>query len=199
MRPIVGPEFVHQVLNVKINCVLRNRQLIGNLLVAMTISNESENFQLPSRKIVVTHVLGETGRYLGRNVPTAGVNRPDHPQQLVHVHALQDITRGSGSHRTLDVAIAIGGCQHDDMSVSILPSNCDQSVGAIRTGETKVHQGNIGPVTTKFGNGLHRVGSMRDQKHIGLGPDDLPQSFAKDWMILYAQNANWLSLVHSEA
>jgi hypothetical protein len=74
MRPIVGPEFVHQVLDVKINRVLRNRQLIGNLFVTMTVSNESENFQLPNCKIVVTHMLGEAGRHLGRNVPTAGVN-----------------------------------------------------------------------------------------------------------------------------
>src|ERR1700677_5389012 len=132
MRPIVGTEFVPQVFYGKINRVFRNRELIGNLLLAMTIWKESENFQPPSRKIVVTHVLGETGRYLGRNVPTAGVNRSDHAQQLVHVHALQNITRGSGSDRTLDVAVTIGGCPHDDTSVAILPSNCDQRVGALR-------------------------------------------------------------------
>jgi hypothetical protein len=91
---------------VKIDGILRNRKLIGNLFVAMAISNESKNVQLSSRKIVVTQMLGEAGRHLGRNVPPASVNRPDHAEQLVHMHALQDIARGSCSHRTLDVAIA---------------------------------------------------------------------------------------------
>lgn len=44
MRPVVGLEFVHQVLYMKINRVFRDGQLIGNLFVAITVTNEPENF-----------------------------------------------------------------------------------------------------------------------------------------------------------
>jgi hypothetical protein len=53
MRPIVGPELIHEILDVEINGSLRDRQVIGNLFVAMAVSNESKNFQFSRRKIVV--------------------------------------------------------------------------------------------------------------------------------------------------
>ena len=80
MRPIIRSQLVHEVLDVEVNRGLRNRQLICNLLVAMSIANESKNLQLSCCKIVVTQVLGDAGCYVGRNVPPASVNRPDHTQ-----------------------------------------------------------------------------------------------------------------------
>ena len=74
MGPIVGLKFIHQVLDVEVNRGLRNRQLICNLLVAMSIANESKNLQLSCCKIVVTQVLGEASRHVERNMPAAGVN-----------------------------------------------------------------------------------------------------------------------------
>jgi hypothetical protein len=40
--------------------------LIGNLLVAIAIANESKNLQFPRRKVVVIQVLGEASRHVGR-------------------------------------------------------------------------------------------------------------------------------------
>src|SRR5580700_4648833 len=116
MSPIIGLKFIHQVLDVEVNRGLRDRQLISNLLVAIAIANESKNFQLPRRKVVVTEMLGEASRHLRRNMPSPGVNRSDHAQQFIFRHALEYVSRRSRSHRALDVAIAIGGCQHDDTS-----------------------------------------------------------------------------------
>src|SRR6266481_3679778 len=116
MGPIVCLKFIHQVLDVEVNRGLRNRQLIGNLLVAIAISNESKNLQLPGRKVVVTQMLGEASRHLGRNMPPASVNRSDHAQQFAFRHALKYVSRRSRSQCTLDVPIAVGGCQDDDTS-----------------------------------------------------------------------------------
>ena len=74
MGSIVGLKFVHQVLDMEINRALCNRKVIGNLLVAIAIANESKNLQFPCRKVVVTQVLGETSRHVGWNMPAAGVN-----------------------------------------------------------------------------------------------------------------------------
>ena len=80
MRPIVGLKFIHQVLDVEVNCSLRDCQLIGDLLVAIAISNESKNLQFPRRKVTVTQMLGEASRHVGRNMTPASMNRSDHAQ-----------------------------------------------------------------------------------------------------------------------
>src|SRR5713226_9225480 len=82
MRPVIGPQLTYQVLNVEIDGGLRDRQLIGNLLVAIAVSNEPEHLQLPSRKIFLAQVLGEPGCHLRWNVPTAHVDRTHHLQQF---------------------------------------------------------------------------------------------------------------------
>jgi len=53
MGPIVGLKFIHQVLDVEVNRGLRNRHLIRNLFVAIAVSNESENLQLPRCQVVL--------------------------------------------------------------------------------------------------------------------------------------------------
>jgi hypothetical protein len=53
MGPIVGPELIHEILDVEIDRGLRDGQFIGNLFVAMAVSNESKDFQFSRRKIVV--------------------------------------------------------------------------------------------------------------------------------------------------
>jgi hypothetical protein len=45
MGPIVGPQLVHEVLDVEVNSSLGNCQLIGNLLVAVAISDGPEHLQ----------------------------------------------------------------------------------------------------------------------------------------------------------
>src|SRR5260370_22204623 len=107
MGSIVGLKFVYQVLDMEINRGLCNRKVIGNLLVAIAIANESKNLQLPLRKVVVTHVLGEASRHVGRNMPPASVNRSDHAQQFIFRHALKYVSRPSCSQGTLDVAIGV--------------------------------------------------------------------------------------------
>src|SRR5260370_42641757 len=107
MGAIVGLKSMHRVLNVESNCGFRDRQLVRNRLVAMAIANESKNLQLPLRKVVVTHVLGEASRHVGRNMPPASVNRSDHAQQFIFRHALKYVSRRSCSQCTLDVPIGV--------------------------------------------------------------------------------------------
>ena len=78
--PIVGLKLIHQVLDVEVNRGLRNRQLIRNLLVAIAISNESQNFQFPRREFVIPKVLSKASGHVGRNMASAGVNRSDYAQ-----------------------------------------------------------------------------------------------------------------------
>ncbi len=53
MRPIVGAQFVHEILDVEIHGSLRDGELTGDLLVTIAITNESEHLQFSARKIFI--------------------------------------------------------------------------------------------------------------------------------------------------
>src|SRR5215471_19164908 len=68
VRPIVGSQFVHQVLNVKVDGSFRDGQLISDLLVTGAVPYESEHLQLPLGELLVAQVFGEADRHLCRYV-----------------------------------------------------------------------------------------------------------------------------------
>ncbi|HEX4166184.1 MAG TPA: hypothetical protein VHZ55_11990, partial [Bryobacteraceae bacterium] len=87
MGTIIGPQLVHEILDVEIDGGLRNGQMIGNLFVTVAVSNEPKDFQFSGRKIVVAQMLGKAGGYFRWDVPIAGMNRPNHRQQFILRHA----------------------------------------------------------------------------------------------------------------
>ena len=76
----------------EVDSSLGNGELIGDLLVAIAVSNKSQHFQFASRQIVVTQMLGEARRHLCWYVPFARMHRPDHGQQFIFRHALQHVS-----------------------------------------------------------------------------------------------------------
>jgi hypothetical protein len=40
MCPVVRPQFIHQIFDVKVDHVLRDRQFVGDLFVPVTIPNQ---------------------------------------------------------------------------------------------------------------------------------------------------------------
>src|SRR5580704_11560914 len=107
VRSVIGPQLVHQVLDVKVNRSLGDRQLAGNLLVAIAIPDQPQHLQLPGRKIFVTYMFGKAGCHLRRNVPSPSLDGSHDVEQFIFRHALQDVSRRSRSHGSLDLAIAV--------------------------------------------------------------------------------------------
>src|SRR5215469_14688000 len=95
VRPIIRSQLVHQVLDMKIDGRLRNRQLIRNLFIAIAVSNQPENFELPLRKIVVSQMLSKPSGYFWRHMPPPGVTRADHPKHFFLRHTFKNIAGGA--------------------------------------------------------------------------------------------------------
>src|SRR5262245_36253067 len=95
VRPIIRSQLVHQVLDMKIDGRLGNRQLIRNLLVAVSVSNEPKNFKLPVCKVFFAQMLSKTGCHCWRHVAISSVNRSDHTQQFVLGHAFKHVAGGA--------------------------------------------------------------------------------------------------------
>jgi hypothetical protein len=97
VRPIIGAQLANDILDVEIDSGFRNGQLVGNLLIAIAISNEPEYIEFPARKVVVAQMFGEAGRDLWWNMPFAGMDRANHVEQFVSRHAFKDVSRGAGT------------------------------------------------------------------------------------------------------
>lgn len=48
MRAVVGLKLLNQVLYVEVNCSLANAQSVGDLLIAIAVTDESKDSQFPS-------------------------------------------------------------------------------------------------------------------------------------------------------
>jgi hypothetical protein len=105
--PVISPELIQQILDMKIDGVFGNRELVGNLFVAITVPDKPENVEFADRQIIVAQIFRETGSYLRWNVPPPLMNGPDNAEQFSRRHTFQDVGGCPGSHGAMDVRIAV--------------------------------------------------------------------------------------------
>ena len=49
MRPVIRPELLNQILNMKVDRALRDRQSIGNLFISVSVPDQLQNLRFPRR------------------------------------------------------------------------------------------------------------------------------------------------------
>jgi hypothetical protein len=113
-------------------------------------------------------MLGESGCHLRWNMPTARMDQPHYLQQFLLGHALKNVTPSARPHCPLDIAVAIRSRQHNDASVWIFSSNGYECIRPIRAWKPKIHQGNVGTMTTELCDGLRCIRGQSNQKHVWL-------------------------------
>lgn len=105
--PVVGSQFVHQVLDMKVHRGLRNAELVGDLFVAVTVPDQPQNVQFPASEVLFAHVLRDSCSNIRGDEPPAGMNRSNHCQHFSFRHALQNVGGCAGTQGPLYIAIAI--------------------------------------------------------------------------------------------
>ena len=128
---------------------------IGDLLVAVAVPNEPEHLELSGGEVFLAEMFGEASRHLWRDVPSAGMDRSHHRQQLVLRHALEKVGRSARSHRALDLAVAVRRREHDDARPGELSANRDEGVRSVGAWKPKVHQRDVRPMVAELRHGLH--------------------------------------------
>src|ERR1700739_1023898 len=139
MSSVVRLQFVDQVLDVEIDRSFSNCELIGDLLISMAVTDEPEYLQLPVGEIVFAEMLREARCNFGRQIPATCGDCPDHLQQFVLRHALENVARRPGSHGSLDLSIAVGGGQHDNTCLRVFSANRNQCICTIRARKAEIH------------------------------------------------------------
>jgi hypothetical protein len=92
MCPVIGLQLIHDILDVKVHCIFRQRELFRDLLIPITALNQSEHFHLTVCEILLTQMFGKAAGYAGRNMRAPGMHRTDDRKQLLRRRAFQDIS-----------------------------------------------------------------------------------------------------------
>src|ERR1700722_2521165 len=124
------------------------------------------------------------------------MHRSDHGQQVLFGHTFQEVSGGTSPHGSLNLTVAVRGCQHDDASSRELASNGDKNIGAVRAGKLEVHQGDIWLMPAKFSYSLHAIPHVAYQPHIRLRCDNGGQTFPENRVVFDAEDTYWRSGTH---
>ena len=194
MCSIVRTELLRDIPHVKIDRRLRNLKLVGDLLIAITVSHQSSNIEFAGAEIFIAYVFRDFGCNFRRDVFAPCMDRPDDTQHFGFGHALEQVTKGARAQRSVYIALNVGSREHDDASVFELPSNRDKRIGSIASWQEEIHQRDVRPVLPELRDCLRGIGGLGNEQHIGLGADDGAQSLTKDGMVFNNENSYWLAL-----
>src|ERR671913_1712826 len=92
MRAIVRAKLLDEVLDVEVDGVLRDRQLIGYLLVFVPVANQLQDLDLSRGERLLAQMFGKHGGHLEGHTPLAGMDGTNHGEQFVLRHALEHVT-----------------------------------------------------------------------------------------------------------
>ena len=82
VRPIIGIQFRKDALDSPLDRVLRDAELIGNLLVRVPRGDEAQHDHFGRCQGLIADVLSDLERCLRRQTPFAGMDRSDGLQQI---------------------------------------------------------------------------------------------------------------------
>ena len=185
---IVRTELLHEVADVEVDRGLGDAKLVGDLLVAMAVTDEAEDVELTPREVLVGVMRGEARRHVRRNRAPAAVHGPDGVEQVAGRGGFQDVADGAGAQRPFDLGIPFDGREHDDSRVGEFPEDGRQRVDAVRPREPDVHQRHVGAALAERNHRVMRRGRHGHEAHVGLGADDRGEALAEDGVVFHAQD-----------
>src|SRR5689334_15093828 len=140
-----------------LNCVLRNIQREGDLLVGHAPDDELEHLDLARTEIGGGGVGSEGGGDAGGQVAFAGVDGADGLQQFVVQYILGEVGEKARGQRAADVLVSAIGGEGDQARRGELGANRDGGFDAVHHRHAQVEQGDIRGVSAEH---LYGVGAV---------------------------------------
>ena len=95
MGAIVRLQLIDDILDVKVDRRFGDGELIRDLFILVSFTNQFKNLELSGREIFLPHVLGDTAGDVGRNMLSTCRYRTDDAQDFIFGGAFQHV--GSGA------------------------------------------------------------------------------------------------------
>src|SRR5215472_16918513 len=180
----------------RLNCFLRDEQLLCNIAISRTRRDMAQNLHLTFAESLVAEMLRKCGGNFRWNALLAGVNLANRLEHLFWRHTLQQVSTGPRFQCPLHLHIALECRKDDDARVGKLRPDGYYHVEAADVRETEVHQGNVGSQRAKCFNPFSAVRGSPRQRHVGLRVDDRGDTLPNQCVVVDAQDSDAIGVHH---
>src|SRR6266566_5053204 len=102
LRPVIRMEFFHDVFQVGLHRLFRDKELFSDVAVAISSGKLTQDVHFTRSKLFITVVLSQIRRYLGRNPLLFAMDLPNYTHQFSRRHCLQNVSASSSLKRPLE-------------------------------------------------------------------------------------------------
>src|ERR1700761_3858157 len=151
---IAYTEFLHNVLNMPLHGLFRDKKKRGNVAVSISSGDLLKDLNLSLAQRLVSKMLHELNCDLGRNVFHPGMHLANHIYELFSGHVLEHVALRSRLKRAVNLGISFERCKPDHAGICKLCANGEQGVDATHIRHPDIHKCHVGSMITKFLNGF---------------------------------------------
>src|ERR1700721_2975191 len=109
-------------------------------------------------------------------------------KKLLPQKALQQIRLHAGFERAQNLNVSLVGCQDDDACFRKFVTNCDHRFNTAHVWHLQIHQREVRPVIPELIESLTSRGSLGDQFHVRLTPDQEADASPQHRMVVNSEN-----------
>ena len=113
---ISGAQFFHNVLDMTLDCIFRNRQQTSDFTVSVSSGNFLQDLYLALAERFLAQVLRQACCNFRWNMLSSAVNLADCLDELLARHALEHVSLGAGLQRAMNLGVAFKRGEHDHPS-----------------------------------------------------------------------------------
>ena len=146
----------------------------GDLLVPHALGDQLHHLDFPRRQRRAARRSSSRAWTSGANRAFAGVNIADHPNQVVGERVLQQVGRGAGRERPVDVFVALVHRQARRCARRAI-ARADGTIASspLIVAQLKIHQRDVGPLlASNIATASSPLAAEADHLHVGLAVDD---------------------------
>ena len=182
---ISGAQFFHNVLDMTLDCIFRNRQQTSDFTVSVSSGNFLQDLYLALAERFLAQVLRQACCNFRWNMLSSAVNLADCLDELLARHALEHVSLGAGLQRAMNLGVAFKRGEHDHPSAWKVRADRHHRVNATDVGQTEIHQRDIRAMRAKALDCLATVRCFGYQNHVLFISDNCRDAFAHQRMIVY--------------
>lgn len=196
LRAIFRAQLVHDVAKVGLDGVFRDQQYRTDVAVAVALGHAPQNLHLPFAQRRSVQVRGKCFCNSSWHMLESRMHLPDDSDEFFMRAAFEQVATRATGERALNLHVAFRRRQHNDARRWVIGANRGDCCNATHVRKPQIHEGEVRHVLAELRYGFGCGRGRRYQLHVSTLGDDRRDSFAEQRMIIHAENAQALRLMH---
>lgn len=168
------------------------------LSIALSTRDQGEHLALAGAEIGTRSPRGQSVANNLRQVLTPSTDAAQGPEQDTMGHSFDDVAFGTRSQRLINVLIALISGEDDKTRFRMRVPYGTDGIDTAETGETQIHERNVGQMLGKPPHGIFSVAFLRHNGHVSAGLDNGGEADPHDGVVVDDENLELMmeSIMH---